>query len=376
MKNLLINRIAFICISSAGVVALPSPSMALGPDDYFERTKVVNIPPGLLQEAKVSLGRIRFSGTKSGMYSVSTVFTGTESNEISRSSFTGSMGPNYKFTVRINRQLRLKFSFQGSDAPALPVILNVDALREDGTAIASFPIYDRPQYPHGQEGRYTLAASDSTKGWAVFKVSENGYVTISGRISTGFPFSAGAYLTGDTFNFFSGGKYKFSNYKNPTFDGQIASGVVKLSPTPRADGGGFIDASYRFSDGTKGFKFDTVVSRYTPPPKNTPWFTGLGVDGRIRVVASGGRAAPVETFAILGNLDRTQAAPPLNSLVFQRATVKDFASGTIRGKYTLPLQSKPDSFSGVIFQKTNQAVGYFTGLGLSEPSLTISPASQ
>jgi hypothetical protein len=379
MKRTLLNQLSLFCILSSGAFTIPSTAVAVGLLDSFERLRVVNISAGPLQEADISLGRMRFVGTKTGQFSLSTAFTGATNNGISRKSFSGSMGPDYRFSVRINSRLRVKFEFrQDPEGNSNRLNLYATALREDGTTIGEF-ILDSPFVRLDQVGTYTLASSVSAdrnagSGWAVFNVSQKGYVTIAGRTSYSVPFSAGGYLQyGGTFNFFSGSQYKLIEPKFFTVVGEIVSGQLNLSPTASNDGQGFIDTSYgKITDSTRGQKIDVVVSRYTAPSKGSPWITGTGLGGTVNVVASGGWLNRlIESTTVLGNLDRAEAVAPLVSLQFQRETTTDNASGTLRGKYILPGRAEPRRFRGVVFQKTNEAVGFFEEF--RAPRLTITP---
>lgn len=316
----------------------------------WDAVKGTHILPMDLTSEGLGIGRVVLTVTGPGTYSASAVFGGRFGTF--RTARSGTLDATGQLTIQIATSpgaIGLTF-FIGEGATG-----GIRATTPFPPDAATQEFRTFRQVPAGAfAGRYTLVASDQSSdgSWAVFHVRRDGAVTITGRVMPGFPFSSAGYLdTGCRFQYFSG------NLALSIASGEVLSGQVALNSKAESDGEGVLNIGSDFTD--IGYRaIDTIASRYRAPLAKVPWFTYSG-DGSVKVLFN--LLTPLESVAQLGNMDRAVVAAPLGSLFFQRAESTQYSSGTFRGKVTLPGEAAARRFNGVMFQKTNRAVGFVNG---------------
>jgi hypothetical protein len=318
----------------------------------WDAVKGTHILPIDLPSEGLGFGRVALTVTGPGTYSASGVFGGRFGTF--RTARSGTLDATGQLTIQIATSpgaMALTF-FIGEGATG-----GIRATAPFGLEQVTQEFRTFRQVPAGAfAGRYTLVTSDpsSDGSWSVFHVRSNGAVTISGRLMPGFPFSSAGYVdTAGRFQYFSG------NDALSITSGKVLSGQVALNSTAESDGQGVLNIGSDFTD--IGFRaVETIASRYRAPLAKIPWFTYSG-DGTVKVLFNRNLQTPLESVAQLGSLDRAVLTAPFGNLLFQRSESAEYSSGTFRGKVTLPGEAAARRFSGVVFQKTNRAVGFVNG---------------
>jgi hypothetical protein len=328
---------------------------------------VANIYDDFLDNGVKSLGRISLTISKAGSYTMSGVFGGPGGTI--RTIQTGSIDSLGVFTFRFHNspgETTMRFSLTEDIAPGGPIPVSVVGADKKH----AFKMH-RPAGVRGLNGRrFTVADKDGAGGWAVFNVRSGGSLLISGRVAGGFPFAAGGYLDGRSFNFFSG---RYGSLASMLENPRVVSGRVELESTGDLpmQGQGFINYGTDFA-ASGSARFDTVVSAFSPLGKADSWFNygaGLGnVTLSIPNPESSGNVLATGT-AYLGTRDKAVVTAPFTALNFQRKNTDTAQMGTFSGSVTIANEKRP--FSGVIMQNTNEAVGFVDGT--TPARITIKP---
>lgn len=224
-----------------------------------------------------------------------------------------------------------------------------------------------------EAGKYTVVVSSAGGapngfGWATMTVGKSGSVTATGKLPDGTTLSFSTTLIGDTGDvnkaiIGAALKYPVKGSLTGSFSFQHSAnnsdcaGMLRWIKPPQTSGDLF----------PGGFDLRNVVltgSRYTAPPRDTRAlaFADSGSNG-LFMLSYGGISALGKTFTL----------SPKNVVTFDGTNIEKVAvkisaaKGTFTGSFvtTFPSATKAAivKFSGVLFQESNEAYGYFLGDG-------------